>query len=107
MEQGESSLSASAGLDCVPAMPSARGRSRTGLQGCWHSAAPWQVYEEGEKVKEFQQHSLPRFSWVFELSTAAPACLTCRVFLSKGLQCFWKDPFGRKTPQNAFALKHK
>lgn len=41
----------------------------------------------------FQQHSLPRFMQGFELATAAPACLTCRVGLSKGLRCFQKDPF--------------
>ena len=68
---------------------------------------PGSYYEEGRNVKGFQQHSLPRFTRVFELCTAAPACLTRRVFLSKGLQCFQKDPFSRKTPQNAFALKNE
>lgn len=68
---------------------------------------PGRHYEEGKNVKGFQQRSLPSFMQVFELSVAAPAHLTCRVFLSKGLWCFQKDPFGRKTPQNAFALQHK
>lgn len=91
----------------MPAVPSAQGRSRTGLRGAGAELHPGRLYEESKTVTGFQQHSLPRFTRAFELSTAAPACLTRRVFLGKGLRCFQKDPLGRKTPQNAFALKHK
>lgn len=85
VKRGKSSLRE--GLAC--------GNAGLGCRDAGAELCPGTYHEQDKNAKGFQQCSCPRLTWVLELHGCSR--LVC---LSKGLQCFQKDPFGRRTQKH-------